>query len=286
MSDLIKSLLNMTQEAENLVVKSENFQGAQSQVTASIAKADSDAATANGSLSDAAGKTGKKLDEDEGAFSGTIQKSEGDVNAADISDPKNGDTSDDKKGDKDKDDCKKSTDPESLEKSVQNSPEGNVLDVSPFLSRVTVELSKSLEGVKNALEQKGPDENVVGAFAKSFGALFKAQEATMQQNVQLTSLVKSISEKMEDMSTRIEEMEGQPTMRKSVRDLSVHNKNFTKSIGEENQPLSKSEKTTIAMELFEKGDTVMPMDILNLESGSPLRPEVETRINQIASSRQ
>jgi hypothetical protein len=286
MSDLVKSLLNMTQEAENLVIKSENFQGAQAQVTASIAKADSDAATANGSLSDAAGKTGKKLNEDEGAFSGTIQKSEGDVKAADISDPKNGDADKDdaKKGDGEA--CKKSTDPESLEKSIQNSPEGSALDVSPFLSRFTQELSKSLDGVKNALENNGPDENVVGAFAKSFGALFKAQEATMQQNVQLTGLVKSISEKMEDMSARLEEMEGQPTMRKSVRDLSVHNKNFNKSIGEPNQPLSKSEKIDIAMELLEKGDTVQPMDILNLESGANLRPEVEARINQMYSSRQ
>jgi hypothetical protein len=91
---------------------------------------------------------------------------------------------------------------------------------------------------------------------------------------------------MEDMSASLEEMEGQPTIRKSVRDLSVHNKNFNKSIGEPNQPLSKSEKIDIAMELLEKGDTVQPMDILNLESGANLRPEVEARINQMYSSRQ
>lgn len=290
MSDLAKSLLDMQKEAENLVVKSESFQGAQAQVTASISKADSDAATANGSLSDAKEKSNKSVDENEGSFpKESLNKSECGIKAAEVAENASKDKEEDKK--EEKEDVKKSEEvvpAESLEKSIQESEVGkNAFEVSPFLAEMTEKLSKSLEGVQVALHgSNGATEETLDAFAKSFGVMFKAQQAVIEQNTQLTGLVKSMSEKMNEMSSRMEEIEGQPTMRKSVRDINVHNKDFNKSIGETSQvELSKSEKLSIAMDLFQKGDTVQELDVLNIESGSKIRPEVESRIAQVASSR-
>lgn len=280
MSNLAKALSNMEKDAAELVVKSESFQGAQSSVTASINKADADASTANGDLSDGAEKSNKKVQETEGSF----QKSEDPKATEVVQDP----PKDPEK--KDDDDVKKSV-PEvnSLEKSIQNSEEGkNAFEVSGFLKEMTAQLSKSLEGVQGALTgANGNTEETVEAFAKSFGAIAKSQQAVMEQNVQLTNLVKSMSEVIDNMSARIENIEGQPNMRKSIRDISVHNKDFNKSIVENGQQeLSKSEKINIAMDLIAKGDTVQELDILNLESGARLRPEVEQRIAQVAAQRQ
>jgi len=277
MSDLAKSLLNMEKDAAELVVKSQSFQGAQSAVTASIAKADGDAATANGDLSDGAEKSNKKVSEVEGSF----QKSEG-VKAAEIAED------DSKKGDKDADKKTKDSDDTSLEKSIQSTEEGkNAFVVSPFLAEMTKQLSKSLESVQVAVNgANGTSEQVIDVFAKSFGAIARSQQSVIEQNAKLADLVKSMTEKLDTMSGKLEEIEGQPTIRKSVRDISVHNKDFNKSIVGEQQALSKSEKISIMNDLFVKGDTVQPMDILNIESGAQLRPEVENRIAQIVAARQ
>lgn len=283
MSDLAKSLVNMEKDAANLIVKSEKFQGADSSLTASKSKKDSDAASANGSLSDAAEKTDKKLDEDEGtAPKDSLHKSEN-VNASDVTDTENSEA----KENEDVEKAEKVQPSDNLEKSIKDSEEGaKAFEVSSFLQKMTSELSKSLEGVQTSLNGKNvTTEDTLSAFAKSFGTMFKSQQAVLEQNVQLTTLVKGLTGKLEAVSNRLEEVEGEPTMRKSVRNIAIHEKDFNKSISGDPQEISKSEKLSVMNDLLVKSDTVVPMDIINLESGAILRPEVEARIAQVVASR-
>ena len=80
------------------------------------------------------------------------------------------------------------------------------------------------------------------------------------------------------MTQQFEELSHQPaTMRKSVGNISVQDRNFAKSLAGSTgvEQLSKSEVLNKLSNMMYSGNPlVTPTDIISYESGAPLRPEV------------
>lgn len=181
---------------------------------------------------------------------------------------------------------------EALEKSIYNAFESNddikkSLDASVFLSAVTEVISKSLADVVYNLQnssQQSSDSNDV--LAKSLQASLKVSQGMRAELDEVKSqnadLQKSITEGFagiqQFISEQLEQFSHQPaTMRKSIGNVSVQDRNFQKSLygqaGE--QQLSKSEVLAKLNTLMYTGNPlVQPSDIISYESGAPLRPEV------------
>lgn len=194
---------------------------------------------------------------------------------------------------------------EDLEKSIQEDFESNEdikksIDESEFLSAVTEVIAKSLAEVVFNLQDSSVKSSVSNdVLAKSIHAsiglnksmseelrLLKSQNAELK--AQNEALVKSMEKGFEDittmMSQKFEEISHQPaSLQKSVRNISVNDRNFQKSIGgsEVGNNLSKSEVLNKLTGLMYSGNAmVTPSDIVSYESGAPLRPELVQLINQ------
>ena len=155
------------------------------------------------------------------------------------------------------------------------------LEVSEFLAALVEATTESIGGMNKKLN-KSMDENsaVLGTFAKSFQAIASSQEYLIKSQIQLDNLLKGMSQSIDTLSQKVEELEGQPTMRKSVQNIHVMEKDFKKSVGDfTEETLSKSQILGKLNDFLMKGDpTVTVGDIVGFESGAPLRPEVKTLI--------
>lgn len=194
---------------------------------------------------------------------------------------------------------------EDLEKSIQEDFESNEdikksIDESEFLTAVTEVIAKSLAEVVFNLQDSSEKSSVSNdVLAKSIHAsiglnksmkeelmLLKSQNAELK--AQNEALVKSMEKGFEDITTmmtqKFEEISHQPaSLQKSVRNISVNDRNFQKSIGgsEVGNNLSKSEVLNKLTGLMYSGNAmVTPSDIVSYESGAPLRPELVQLINQ------
>lgn len=194
---------------------------------------------------------------------------------------------------------------EDLEKSIQEDFESNEdikksIDESDFLSAVTEVIAKSLAEVVFNLQDSSAKSSVSNdVLAKSIHAsiglnksmneeltILKSQNAELK--AQNEALVKSMEKGFEDITTmmtqKFEEISHQPaSLQKSVRNISVNDRNFQKSIGgsEVGNNLSKSEVLNKLTGLMYGGNSmVTPSDIVSYESGAPLRPELMQLINQ------
>lgn len=287
--NLKKSLEDMENAANELLEKSQNSNPVQASVTASEKNADKDAESANGDLSD--GK--EKADKGHVGKEDTSSFAKSATDAGPVLDAKK-DKKIDENGstvaaDKVSSQVAKSCEADEVKKSQGMETANSIadaLEVSNFLSEMTSSLNKSLDDLQKCISNSDEsNQGALGTFAKSFLAIVDSQKALMDSNNALGELVKSMNTTIDSLSKRIEDMEEQPTMRKSVRDINVHNKDFAKSLSSEKTDLSKSQKLEIMNDLLRKGDTVVPMDIIGYETGSPLRPEVEEKINAIASNK-
>jgi len=153
------------------------------------------------------------------------------------------------------------------------------MEVSDFLAAVVEATSESLGDMAIKLEKSLQNNySTVSVLAKSFTSIVKSQKGILKQQESLGKLLKSISKKMDDLNERVEEIEQQPTMRKSIPNVNIVNRNFQKSLGEE-QPLSKSQILQSLMSMYEQGDSgVTTSDIITFESGAPLRPELLAKV--------
>ena len=183
---------------------------------------------------------------------------------------------------------------EELEKSIHSTFESNEeikksIDASEFLSAVTEVISKSLADVVYNLQgtsQQSIDSNDV--LAKSLQASLNLNKSMIEElnmvKSQNDELRKSIAEGFDEIREQMEELSHQPaSMRKSVGSVSVHERNFQKSLTGANgvEHLSKSEVLAKLSNLMYSGSPlVQPSDIISYESGAPLRPEVAQLINQ------
>lgn len=224
---------------------------------------------------------------------GEKEEEKEELNADDVADEggeedNSSDDDDDKEDDDASDDGGEEDIDDDIEKSIQElfgvEDIQKGMEVSDFLASLVEASANSVlmvgDEVKKSLNQSTV---LTEGFAKSMGIIAKSQAALYKSLGEVSDLVKSVITNQEALAERLEAIESQPTMRKSVGSLNVQPKNFQKSVGAvgDGQQLSKSQITAALSDLVMKGDSnISPVDVLHAESGAPLRPEVMAKVQQ------
>lgn len=182
-----------------------------------------------------------------------------------------------------------------MEKSLKDDFQANEviaqgMENSEFFSAVVEVLTKSLSDVQYdtmvAAKEAGAATDVL---AKSMNAMIVANAALRADNERLTrrinKLEKSISQGFDKIIDSLDEMSSQPAhMRKSMRAVNVHDKDFGASLDGVQTPggfesLSKSQVMNVLnTELYNGNPNVQPTDIISYESGAPLRPDLQVLV--------
>lgn len=182
-----------------------------------------------------------------------------------------------------------------MEKSLKDDFQANDviaqgMENSEFFSAVVEVLTKSLSDVQYdtmmASKEAGAANEVL---AKSMNAMIVANAALRADNERLTrrinKLEKSISQGFEKIMDSLDEMSSQPAhMRKSMRSVNVHDKDFGASLDGVQKSggfddLSKSQVMSILnSELYGGNPNVQATDIISYESGAPLRPDLQALV--------
>ena len=182
-----------------------------------------------------------------------------------------------------------------MEKSLKDDFQANEviaqgMENSEFFSAVVEVLTKLLSDVQydtmTAAKEAGAANDVL---AKSMNAVIVANAALRADNERLTrrinKLEKSISQGFDKIMDSLDEMSSQPAhMRKSMRAVNVHDKDFGASLdGVQTaggfDSLSKSQVMTILnSELYGGNPNVQATDIISYESGAPLRPDLQALV--------
>ena len=182
-----------------------------------------------------------------------------------------------------------------MEKSLKDDFQANEviaqgMENSEFFSAVVEVLTKSLSDVQydtmTAAKEAGAANDVL---AKSMNAVIVANAALRADNERLTrrinKLEKSISQGFDKIMDSLDEMSSQTAhMRKSMRAVNVHDKDFGASLdGVQTaggfDSLSKSQVMTILnSELYGGNPNVQATDIISYESGAPLRPDLQALV--------
>lgn len=229
-----------------------------------------------------------------------LQKSEEekeDIKPEDIVDEEETDSNESEDKDEPKSEEKENEDEEDeLEKSINTGFEREdiqgSIEVSEFLAAIAEVTSESLleigssmrKSVKEIKELVLQNESLSKSessfdLTKSFSILAKSQKALIESQVETNNLIKSIDRQLQDLSGRLEEIEGQPNMRKSISDIRVHERNFRKSIGGQGEQLTKSQKVQALTALLQRGDSdVTTQDVISVESGAPMRTVLEEKV--------
>lgn len=203
-----------------------------------------------------------------------------------------GDNNDDESGEEEPEEEQTA---DEMEKSLKDDFQANEviaqgMENSEFFSAVVEVLTKSLSDVQydtmTAAKEAGAANDVL---AKSMNAMIVANAALRADNERLTrrinKLEKSISQGFDKIMDSLDKMSSQPAhMRKSMRAVNVHDKDFGASLdGVQTaggfDSLSKSQVMTILnSELYGGNPNVLPTDIISYESGAPLRPDLQALV--------
>lgn len=203
-----------------------------------------------------------------------------------------GDNNDDESGEEEPEEEQTA---DEMEKSLKDDFQANEviaqgMENSEFFSAVVEVLTKSLSDVQydtmTAAKEAGAANDVL---AKSMNAMIVANAALRADNERLTrrinKLEKSITQGFEKIMDSLDEMSSQPAhMRKSMRAVNVHDKDFGASLDGVQTPggfesLSKSQVLTVLNnELYGGNPNVLPTDIISYESGAPLRPDLQALV--------
>lgn len=181
---------------------------------------------------------------------------------------------------------------EEMEKSFKsNEVIQESIEASEFLETLVETIVKSLAGMQTDLQKSQSNSNdALEILAKSLGANLRQGEVIQNQlDAGIQNLQKSISEQITTMKSEIlselTEFSHQPaSLRKSVGNVAVHDRDFQKSLGTTSsvENLSKSEVLSILnTELYSGNALVTPSDIISYESGAPLRPEIEKLVEKV-----
>lgn len=196
----------------------------------------------------------------------------------------------------DKETEKNSEDEQATEEEMEKSFKSNEviqesIEASEFLETLVETIVKSLAGMQTNLQKSQSNSNgALEILAKSLGANLRQGEAIQSQlDIGIQNLQKSISEQITTMKSEIlselTEFSHQPaSLRKSVGNVAVHDRDFQKSLGTTSgvENLSKSEVLSILnTELYSGNALVTPSDIISYESGAPLRPEIEKLVGKV-----
>ena len=191
---------------------------------------------------------------------------------------------------------KNSEDEQATEEEMEKSFKSNEviqesIEASEFLETLVETIIKSLAGMQIDLQKSQSNSNgALEILAKSLGANLRQGEAIQSQlDTGIQNLQKSISEQITTMKSEIlselTEFSHQPaSLRKSVGNVAVHDRDFQKSLGTTSgvENLSKSEVLSILnTELYSGNALVTPSDIISYESGAPLRPEIEKLVEKV-----
>lgn len=290
---LTKSLAELDAAADELLAKSkaaeDGKQGDEENLKPDEVSDDSTATPGSEAEEDA--DEGKASDEELEKCGANCKKSD---------DPEQLEKSDD--GDGDEDDEGSEEEPEEdektadeMEKSLKDDFQANEviaqgMESSEFFSAVVEVLTKSLSDVQYdtmvASKEAGAANDVL---AKSMNAMIVANAALRADNERLTrrinKLEKSITQGFDKIMDSLDEISSQPAhMRKSMRSVNVHDKDFGASLDGVQSPvgfesLSKSQVMTVLNnELYGGNPNITPQDIISYESGAPLRPDLQTLV--------
>jgi hypothetical protein len=179
-------------------------------------------------------------------------------------------------------------DEEEVEKSLQGFFEEEELkkgmDISDFLCAFIEANVQSLGELQNTITKSiSATRDTDEVLAKSFIAIAKIQKSLSNRTDKLHSMVKSMLDGQQELLDRMESIESTPQMRKSVRNIKTMDRDFQKSLGksdiDERQLLTKSQVSSALLSLFQEGDkTITQGDILAVDSGAPLRPELVNKV--------
>lgn len=160
---------------------------------------------------------------------------------------------------------------------ADNSSISNAMEVSEFLSALVEVTANSISNLQKSVDSSMNNTDLyIGTLAKSFNSIAKSQEVILENQDNLSTLYKSLKDNLDIINERMSEIESQPMARKSVNNIKVMNKDFQKSLGGEGEQLSKSEVLNVLnQELYSGNPMVSPSDIISVESGAPLRRELQ-----------
>ena len=163
------------------------------------------------------------------------------------------------------------------------------LENSEFNAAVVATLVKSLSEIQYDMNQnKKASDDVSKVLAKSLQASLVASQKLAADNAKLirriNKLEKSLDQSMERIMEAVDTISVEPAhVRKSVNSIAVHDKNFSKSLGNNDlggfESLSKSQILGIlSNELYTGNAAVTAADVVGFESGAPLRPELQALV--------
>ena len=184
---------------------------------------------------------------------------------------------------------------EEIEKSIKEDFEAEEsirkgMENSEFFASVVDIFAKSMSDVQYDVQTQGRAQAAAAeVLAKSLNAVMQTNRALQADNDRLTrrinKLEKSISQGFEKVMDSLDEISSQPAhMRKSMASVSVHDRDFDRSIN--GQPtvagfesLSKAQVLTVLNnELYSGNQNVTPQDIISYESGAPLRHDLQSLV--------
>lgn len=184
---------------------------------------------------------------------------------------------------------------EDIEKSIKDDfeaeePIKKSMESSEFLASVVDIIAKSMGDVQYDVQSQGREQSAATEIlAKSIGAVMQTNQSLKADNERLTrrinKLEKSITQGFEKVMDSLDEISAQPAhMRKSMASVSVHDRNFDRSLNGQQtvggfESLSKSQVLTVLNnELYAGNQNVTPQDIISYESGAPLRHDLQSLV--------
>lgn len=163
------------------------------------------------------------------------------------------------------------------------------IENSEFNAAVVATLVKSLGEIQYDMSQnKQSNDNATAVLVKSLQASLSTNQRLMADNEKLirrvNKLEKSLDQGMEKLLDAIDSISVEPAhTRKSLNSISVHDKDFSKSLGGNTvggfESLSKSQVIGILTnELYNGNPRVTTNDVISYESGAPLSPELRALV--------
>lgn len=167
----------------------------------------------------------------------------------------------------------------------EETPENTNMEKSLEVQAQGEDLTKSLLGAVQGLatdmkSNRQEWEENLSVIAKSMQAMLEAnEEAQKQSQSQIEAIEKSMESRFEKLCQQLDIFLAQPTGQKSIQNIQAVPKNFAKSIGSQQSELSKSQVLNVlTQELYKGNPMVSTLDIVGIESGSPLRPELQSLV--------
>ena len=156
---------------------------------------------------------------------------------------------------------------------------------SEFQAAMVQAITKSLSEIQYDIHSSArSNDSVAEVMAKSINAIVGANLRLQENTEKLTKRISKMEKSIRSLSESLDSMASTPAYsRKSVDSISVHDRNFAKSISGSTgfESLSKSQVLSVLnTELYSGNPEVQPTDIISFESGAPLRPELQALVTR------